>query len=78
MSAPAILKYFAIMTASSGVMPPSTQSWVEILTEIGSFNGQTSRMALKTSNGYLSRAFKSPPYSSVLWLVSGEIKEDSK
>ena len=41
----------AISTASSGVMPPSTQSWAEIRTEIGRCFGQTSRIAWKTSSG---------------------------
>jgi hypothetical protein len=35
MSAPASLNRRAICTASSGVMPPSTQSWAEIRTLIG-------------------------------------------
>ena len=35
MSAPAALKARAISTASSGVMPPSTQSWAEMRTDIG-------------------------------------------
>ncbi len=35
MSAPAALKARAISMASSGVMPPSTQSWAEIRTDIG-------------------------------------------
>jgi hypothetical protein len=50
-SAPAALNSRAISTASSGVMPPSTQSWAEIRTEIGLSAGQTERIAAKTSSG---------------------------
>ena len=51
MSAPAALKARAICTASSGVMPPSTQSCAEMRTDIGSCCGQTARTAANTSSG---------------------------
>ena len=51
MSAPAALNARAISTASSGVMPPSTQSWAEMRTDIGSCSGQAARIARKTSSG---------------------------
>ena len=50
-SAPAALKAAAISTASSGVMPPSTQSCAEIRTDIGRCAGQTARTAANTSSG---------------------------
>ena len=51
MSAPAALNSRAIATASSGVMPPSTQSCAEMRTLIGLSAGQTARMAANTSSG---------------------------
>ncbi len=51
MSAPAALKARAISIASSGVMPPSTQSCAEIRTDIGRSGGQAARTAAKTSSG---------------------------
>ena len=51
MSAPAALNARAICTASSGVMPPSTQSCAEIRTDIGRSTGHTARMARNTSSG---------------------------
>ena len=51
MSAPAALKALAISTASSGVMPPSTQSCAEMRTDMGLSAGHTARTALKTSSG---------------------------
>ena len=50
-SAPAALKALAISTASSGVMPPGTQSWAEIRTDMGRSSGQTARTARKISSG---------------------------
>ncbi|CFP63280.1 Uncharacterised protein [Bordetella pertussis] len=51
MSAPAALKWRAISTASSAVMPPSTQSCAEIRTDMGSSAGQAWRTARNTSSG---------------------------
>ena len=51
MSAPASLKMRPISTASSGVMPPSTQSCAEIRTDIGRSWGHASRTAWNTSSG---------------------------
>ena len=51
MSAPAALNARAISTASSGVMPPSTQSCAEMRTDIGRCCGHTSRIARNTSSG---------------------------
>ena len=51
MSAPAALKARAISTASAGVMPPSTQSCVEMRTDIGSCAGHAARTAANTSSG---------------------------
>ncbi|CAM5210202.1 hypothetical protein CDEF62S_01522 [Castellaniella defragrans] len=51
MSAPAALKARAISTASSGVVPPSTQSVAEIRTDMGLSSGQRARIARKISSG---------------------------
>ena len=51
MSAPAALNARAICTASSGVMPPSTQSCAEIRTDIGRSAGHAARTARNTSSG---------------------------
>ncbi len=61
MSAPAALKARAMATASSAVMPPSTQSCAEIRTDIGRSAGQTARTAAKTSSGKRSRFASVPP-----------------
>ncbi|MCY1560952.1 hypothetical protein D9M68_981510 [compost metagenome] len=50
-SAPACLNRRAMRTASSGVMPPSTQSWAEMRTLIGLSCGQAARMARNTRSG---------------------------
>src|SRR5258706_63833 len=71
MSAPAALKRRAISTASSGVMPPSTQSWAEMRTDMGLSCGQAARTASNTSSGKRRRVFQLPPYSSYLPLVDG-------
>src|SRR5450830_417743 len=63
-SAPAALNNLAISTASSGVIPPSTQSCAEIRTEIGLLSGHTARIAEKTSKGKRQRFSNVPPYSS--------------
>ena len=51
MSAPAALKARAICTASSGVMPPATQSCAEMRTDIGLPSGHAARIAANTSSG---------------------------
>ena len=51
MSAPAALNRRPISTASSGVIPPSAQSWAEMRTLTGLSWGQTARIAAKTSSG---------------------------
>ncbi len=51
MSAPAALNRRAISTASSGVMPPCTQSCAEMRTDIGRSAGHTARTARNTSSG---------------------------
>ncbi|MOA65343.1 hypothetical protein D3C78_1916950 [compost metagenome] len=65
-------------TASSAVMPPSTQSLAEIRTDMGLSSGQTARTALNTSSGKRRRFSRLPPYSSSRWLVRGEMKLDSR
>ena len=51
MSAPAALNIAAKISASSGVLPPSNQSWDERRTDIGLSSGQTARIARNTSSG---------------------------
>ena len=51
MSAPASRNSDATTVASSGVMPPGTQSVAEMRTDIGRSAGQTARMARNTSRG---------------------------
>ena len=60
-SQPAALNARAISTASSGVMPPSTQSCAEIRTDMGWSAGQAARMAAKTSSGQRRRFAREPP-----------------
>ena len=47
-------------------------------TDIGFSSGQAARMARNTSSGKRSRFSSEPPYSSVRWLVSGEMKLASR
>src|SRR6266566_6232192 len=75
-SAPEAANASAICTASAPVMPPGTQSVAEMRTVMGLAAGQASRMAWNTSSGYRSLAVSDPPYSSVRWLVTGEMNED--
>jgi hypothetical protein len=76
-SAPAALKARAMATASSGVMPPSTQSCAEMRTDIGLSAGQAARMPRTPPAG---SAAGSPAAAVVVarWLVSGEMKLDSR
>ena len=78
MSAPAALNRRATSTASPGTMPPSTQSCADTRTLIGLSSGQTARIAANTSSGKRQRFSSEPPYSSMRWLVSGEINDDSR
>ena len=50
-SQPAVLNARAIAIASSGVVPPGTQSCAESRTDIGRSCGQTARIAPNTSSG---------------------------
>src|SRR6267378_6819769 len=73
-STPASPKARAITTASSPVTPPSAQSVPEMRTDIGLCAGHAARIASKTSRGKRRRLPSEPPYVSVRWLVSGEMK----
>jgi hypothetical protein len=61
MSAPAARSSRAISTASIGVMPPSTQSWLEMRTLIGRCAGQAARTAANTRSGKRQRFSRLPP-----------------
>jgi len=60
-------------TESSVDQPPSTHSVAEMRTISGLAAGQTVRTASQTSSSRRVRPAKSPPYSSVRWLVSGDM-----
>ena len=68
----------ATSTASSGTMPPGDQSTAEMRTLIGFAAGHAARTASNTSSGKRSRRSSGPPYSSVRWFVSGEMKLASR
>jgi hypothetical protein len=78
-STPAALRWRAISTASSGVMPPSTQSCAEIRTEIGKvLRPDLAHRVEDLDRDSAGRLTSEPPYSSVRWLVSGEMNDDSR
>jgi hypothetical protein len=58
-------------------MPPGTQSWAEMRTDIGRWRGQASRTARNTPADSAA-VLEPPPYSSSRALVSGEMKLDSR
>ena len=78
MSQPCALSSRAISTASSGWLPPSSQSTAEIRTDIGRSSGHAARTASNTSSGKRIRFARLPPYSSVRRFVSGEMNDASR
>ena len=58
--------------------PPGAQSVAEMRTDIGFCSGHAARQAVKTSSGKRMRFSMLPPYASVRWFVSGEMKLASR
>ena len=78
MSQPAAFSMRVAAIRSSPDRPPGAQSVAEMRTDIGFFSGNAFLQARQTSSGKRIRFSIDPPYSSLRWLVSGEMKLASR
>ena len=78
MSQPASFSMRVSATRSAPERPPGAQSVAEILTDMGFSLGNVALQAANTASGKRIRFSIEPPYSSVRWLVSGEMKLASR
>jgi hypothetical protein len=78
MSQPASLSIRVAAIRSSPLRPPGAQSVAEMRTDMGFVSGHAARQARKTSSGNFIRFSIGPPYASLRWFVSGEMKLASR